>query len=425
MADGSSTGQTLLYVFGGIGAFAAGAGGAAIAFGHKSWRDQQDDGSSKLSRDGGAVIYGGAMALLLIPAIIGSIRARDGMRDSPVIATEKVEPITCPAGAVGKHQLEIAVGGGSLRLETDAAGEASVTLGDAFATMRATAAAHPTTDGGYSSASNWVKIDGTPAGTTLSSKLNEGFVAWATNVAESHARAEETRVGKCNADHTAQFEKVATAVFGPSGAQLEPVGKVTLVLSAAGVEATVKLDHGGTYHTVVIGRGVGSAEFRDLHGDAITQPSALLGAGDFRSEARQFIAGDADALRVRAKGEGCAVLLVAREKPRVAVPTVSTPSVDEQGLKLIRGPIEANGVLNRVHIVSDTVGVVHKGYQRLTITNSVISAPICVRTPGSIGLTLTNNTLDCDLGVQFETTMLLDNQFIDNRIRGQMQNVEF
>ena len=55
----------------------------------------------------------------------------------------------------------------------------------------------------------------------------------------------------------------------------------------------------------------------------------------------------------------------------------------------------------------------------------MISAPICVRTPGSLGLNLTNNTLDCDLGVQFETGMLLGNVFLDNRIRGQMQNIEF
>jgi hypothetical protein len=48
-----------------------------------------------------------------------------------------------------------------------------------------------------------------------------------------------------------------------------------------------------------------------------------------------------------------------------------------------------------------------------------------VRTPGSVGLTLTNNTLDCDLGVQLETDMLLDNQFMDNRVRGQRQNIEF
>ena len=64
-------------------------------------------------------------------------------------------------------------------------------------------------------------------------------------------------------------------------------------------------------------------------------------------------------------------------------------------------------------------------YQRLTIEDSVISAPICVRTPGSVGLSLLNNTVDCDLGVQFETSVLIGNSFIDNRIRGQMQNIEF
>jgi hypothetical protein len=44
-----------------------------------------------------------------------------------------------------------------------------------------------------------------------------------------------------------------------------------------------------------------------------------------------------------------------------------------------------------------------------------------MRTLGSVGLTLTNDTLDRDRGVQFETDMRLDNPFMDNRARGQMR----
>lgn len=98
---------------------------------------------------------------------------------------------------------------------------------------------------------------------------------------------------------------------------------------------------------------------------------------------------------------------------------------DAEGRRLIRGPIEANGVLRRVHIISDSIGVVQKGFQRLTIQDSVISAPICVSAPGSAGLTLDSNILDCDLGVRFESNVLMDNVFTNNRIRGQMQNIEF
>lgn len=245
------------------------------------------------------------------------------------------------------------------------------------------------------------------------------------NERDRRMRAEETRSNKCNVFHTTQFEKVSAVVFGPSGATLEPTGKVTMILGASGAEATVKLEHGGTYHTVVLGLGVESAEFRDAHGDPITRTSSLLSSGGWGSESRQFVAGDNDAVRVRASGDGCALLLVAREKPRAEAAPAPVAETDADGRKLIRGPIETSGVLSHVHIVSDSIGVVHKGYERLTIEDSVISAPICVRTPGSVGLTLVNNTLDCDLGVQFETSVLMGNQFTGNRIRGQMQNIEF
>jgi hypothetical protein len=61
-------------------------------------------------------------------------------------------------------------------------------------------------------------------------------------------------------------------LFGHSKARLEPTGKVTLVLTSTGAEATVKLEHGGTYHTVVVGLGAQSAEFRDAHGDGQSRP---------------------------------------------------------------------------------------------------------------------------------------------------------
>lgn len=121
------------------------------------------------------------------------------------------------------------------------------------------------------------------------------------------------------------------------------------------------------------------------------------------------------------------MLLVARanlEAP-AAGPSGAEPTVDADGRKLIRGPIEASGVLRHVHVVSDSIGVIQKGFGQLTIQDSVISAPICVSAPGSAGLTLDGNVLDCDLGVRFESSVLMGNVFTNNRVRGQMQNIEF
>jgi hypothetical protein len=422
IAPSSTTFHGGMYVLGGLGALATVYGSTQMATGKMSFNEKQPDGSSKISKDGGGLIVSGALSLLLIPAILGSIHARDGERDSPIRRTEEAEPAACPKIAVGKHHVELQIGDGTLGIDTDEAGRASFSMAEAVKAFGPELARH----GGElpESAAAAARVDGQDGGADVANKLRSGINWSVINDRDRQMRAEETRTNKCNAFHTAQFEKLSTSLFGPN-APLEPTGKVTLVLTSTGAEATVKLEHGGTYHTVVVGLGAASAEFRDAHGDAITQTSSLLSSDGWGSESRQFIAGDNDAVRVRASGDGCALLLVARAKPRVDSAPAPMAETDGDGRRLIRGPIEANGVLKHVHIISDSIGVVHKGYQRLTIQDSVISAPICVRTPGSVGLTLTNNTLDCDLGVQFETDMLLDNQFIDNRVRGRMQNIEF
>jgi hypothetical protein len=423
VAANSTTYHGAMYVLGGLGALGTVYASTQMAAGKMSFNEKQPDGSSKISKDGGGLIVSGVLSLLLIPAILASVKSRDGVRDTPIRRVEKTEAAACPKVAIGKHHVELRIGDGSLGIETDEAGQAAVSLAEALKAFGPELARH----GGElpDTLPTSARIDDQDRSADVADKLRTG-INWSTiNERDRRMRAEETHTNKCNVFHTTQFEKVSAALFGPAGATLDPTGKVTLILTGSGADATVKLEHGGTYHTVVLGLGVEAVEFRDAHGDAITQPSSLLSSDGWGSESRQFIAGDNDAVRVRAGGEGCALLLVAREKPHAEPAPAPAAETDTEGRKLIHGPIEANGVLKHVHIVSDSIGVVHKGYQRLTIEDSVISAPICVRTPGSVGLTLINNTLDCDLGVQFETSVLMDNQFMDNRIRGQMQNIEF
>jgi hypothetical protein len=64
--------------------------------------------------------------------------------------------------------------------------------------------------------------------------------------------------------------------------------------------------------------------------------------------------------------------------------------------------VESVGTRLRVHWSGPTTTLTDASnlYLRLTIRDSVISAPICVRSPGNVGLSLLNNTLDCDLGVE-------------------------
>lgn len=84
----------------------------------------------------------------------------------------------------------------------------------------------------------------------------------------------------------------------------------------------------------------------------------------------------------------------------------------------MRGPVYSS-YLDHVHIISDSYGVIASG--GATITNSVIEAPVCVQSSG-MGLHLTNNTLDCNLGVEYTGGIVLDNYIVGNRVRGRLTN---
>lgn len=98
----------------------------------------------------------------------------------------------------------------------------------------------------------------------------------------------------------------------------------------------------------------------------------------------------------------------------------ATPEKDAQGRAIIRGPVNASGFLKNVHIISNTYGVV--ALSPLMITNSLIEAPVCVQFNGASGLTMSGNTLDCDLGVEFTSDVLMDHALYNNTVRGQMTN---
>ncbi len=86
---------------------------------------------------------------------------------------------------------------------------------------------------------------------------------------------------------------------------------------------------------------------------------------------------------------------------------------DRAGLKLIRGPVYG-GFYDRVHIVSNSVGV---NSYTATVTNSVIEAPICISTSG-IDSFISNNTLNCNLCIEFTGTIILNNSLTSNNCSG-------
>lgn len=103
----------------------------------------------------------------------------------------------------------------------------------------------------------------------------------------------------------------------------------------------------------------------------------------------------------------------------VAEPAICK-EVDAIGRQIMRGPLPS-GVYSFVHIISDSVGI-DGGYGPVTVTNSVIEAPICVRTSG-IDIAVTNSKLLCQLCIQYTTEgMRMGNVFIDDICAGQWSN---
>lgn len=251
----------------------------------------------------------------------------------------------------------------------------------------------------------------------------------ARRIAEAQAvdqqqREEESRTGRCNVNHTEEFEHLAD-VLSHHSSELQPTAKKLFVLDKAGASVDIKFDDGATYHALLIGRGLHDATWKDASGYAVTQHSAIFehkAQTGWSAESRQLVAGAGDRLSVRAKGDGCVLLLVARAAPATQRPAVAEPAVDEQGRRIIQGPVEGDaGDLIGVHIVSNSVGVIHRGTRSLKIENSVISAPVCVVTPGHAGLRLLNNRLDCNVGVRYTGALRMGNVFIDNVVSGVME----
>ncbi len=97
--------------------------------------------------------------------------------------------------------------------------------------------------------------------------------------------------------------------------------------------------------------------------------------------------------------------------------TATTPSQDNKGRKIIRGPV-GDGVYNNVHIISNTVGV---DGSFVSVTNSVIEAPVCIRISGQNSL-VSNNDLICRLCVEFTSGALIGHTLTNNRCDGQGTN---
>ncbi len=90
---------------------------------------------------------------------------------------------------------------------------------------------------------------------------------------------------------------------------------------------------------------------------------------------------------------------------------------DGMGRKIIRGPV-GSGVYNNVHIISDSVGV--QG-DSVTVTDSIIEAPVCVRTLG-YNTRVINSDLRCNLCIEFTGRVLLNNVLAEIRCAGKGTN---
>lgn len=107
--------------------------------------------------------------------------------------------------------------------------------------------------------------------------------------------------------------------------------------------------------------------------------------------------------------------------PRTAAPTATLDTEvkrDVAGLRIVQGPV-GPGFYSKVRIVSSTVGV--DAYATTTIVDSVIEAPVCVRSTGQ-HLLVRNNVLKCGLCVEFTGGPLIDNTLSNNRCIGRGTN---
>ena len=86
---------------------------------------------------------------------------------------------------------------------------------------------------------------------------------------------------------------------------------------------------------------------------------------------------------------------------------------DNAGRQILRGPQPA-GYYNNVHIISNSVGV--EG-TNLTVSDSVIEAPVCIKTQG-MGVTVTGSTLNCGVCVEYTGGFISGNIFMNNNCTG-------
>jgi hypothetical protein len=107
----------------------------------------------------------------------------------------------------------------------------------------------------------------------------------------------------------------------------------------------------------------------------------------------------------------CAAVAQAQPWSQPSMPPSGSPA------RYLKGPV-GNGVYVNVVIESSTVGVMG---DTVTLIDSTVRAPVCVRTGGQ-GVTIKNNTLDCGLCVEFTSPMLVGNTLIGNRCSGRGTN---
>lgn len=100
---------------------------------------------------------------------------------------------------------------------------------------------------------------------------------------------------------------------------------------------------------------------------------------------------------------------------------VSAIEYDKAGREIIRGTIvtEPGAVLENVRILAKQYGIIAKG--ELTLKNVFIDADVCIQHPGQ-GLRLYNNHFNCNLTIEYLSSMRIGNVAIDNKYAEEWSN---
>jgi hypothetical protein len=382
---------------------------------------------------------GSVGALLLVPAIWASARQGQRSYEQPKKKYREEHDVSCEKnGRAMPTQLSIGTGVLHTKISFDEDGVAQIKLADLVSTFSLNGQASGDKPGAFPQVPThgwYATLDEAVgrSGGFVSNAISE-LPAILNRYSQRRALAlrveQESKTEKCSDEFGAEQEKYLNVL----ATQCESAGvevRQEFVAQMGGRFTEITLKKGGVYEALVTGAGLKSATWFDRSGKEITVPSQSLSGAppiEWKLDTRRLVVGDDEKVRINIAGQGCGFIFVCREKA-VAPATgamagadlLRVPERDEQGRRIIRGPISHQGTLENVHIVSDSVGVIHES-GTLEIRNSVISAPVCVQANGMTPLSLFNNELNCNLCIQYTGGIRMGQISVSNVCTGYWSN---